>query len=141
MKFCRRAEGTASARTVFKKAREDPRSTYHVYVAAAHMEYYCTKDKKIAGNVFELGFKKFKTNEKYVLEYIKFLSHVNEDNNMRVLFERAITSGSLSPEQTVDIWNKFLEFETTVGDLPGIIKVEKRRSQAGFFIDQVVVLR
>ena len=49
---------------------------------------------------------------------------------MRVLFERALTSEALTPEQTVEIWNKFLEFETNVGDLPGIKKVEKRRSQA-----------
>ena len=130
MKFCRRAEGTVSARSIFKKAREDTRTTYHVYVAAALMEYYCTKDKKIAGNVFELGFKKFKDNHKYVLEYIEFLSHLNEDNNTRVLFERALTSGSLEADQTVDIWNKFIEFETNVGDLPGIKKVEKRRGQA-----------
>ncbi len=60
MKFCRRTEGTAAARAAFKKAREDPRTTHHAYAAAALMEYYCTKDKKVAANVFELGFKKFK---------------------------------------------------------------------------------
>ena len=130
MKFCRRAEGTASARKIFKKAREDSRVTHHVYIAAALMEYYCTKDKKIAGNVFELGFKTHKGNPQYVLEYLQFLSHLNEDNNMRVLFERALTSDALSPDQTVEIWNKFLEFETNVGDLPGIKKVEKRRALA-----------
>ena len=130
MRFTRRAEGTASARKIFKKAREDSRTTYDVYVAAAHMEYYCTKDKKIAGNVFELGFKTFKNNPEYVLEYVKFLYNLNEDNNTRVLFERALTSDALSPEQTVEIWNKFLEFETNIGDLPGIIKVEKRRAAA-----------
>ena len=58
MKFCRRAEGTASSRKIFKKAREDPRTQHQAFVAAALMEYYCTKDTKIAGNVFELGFKK-----------------------------------------------------------------------------------
>ena len=31
------------ARAVFKKAREDQRSRYHVYVAGALIEYYCTK--------------------------------------------------------------------------------------------------
>ena len=30
MKFCRRAEGIKEARTVFKKAREDERSNFHV---------------------------------------------------------------------------------------------------------------
>ena len=67
MKFCRRAEGVKvstavwlgqhcsvifvplqSARTVFKKAREDERSNFHVFVAAALMEYYSSKDNKVA---------------------------------------------------------------------------------------------
>ena len=64
MKFCRRAEGIKvgitrifvliqllsmqSARTVFKKAREDERSNFHVFVAAALMEYYSSKDNKVA---------------------------------------------------------------------------------------------
>ena len=43
MKFARRAEGIKAARSVFKKAREDSRIRYHVFVAAALMEYYCTK--------------------------------------------------------------------------------------------------
>ena len=43
MKFARRAEGVPSARNVFKKAREDGKSTYHVYVAGALMEYYTSK--------------------------------------------------------------------------------------------------
>ncbi len=77
MKFCRRTEGTTAARSIFKRAREDKRTTHHAYVAAALMEYYCTKDKKIAANVFELGFKKFKHDEKFVLAYIDYLSHLN----------------------------------------------------------------
>ena len=43
MKFIRRTEGVKHARLIFKRGREDPRSTYHVYVAAALMEYYCSK--------------------------------------------------------------------------------------------------
>ncbi|KAK0086162.1 hypothetical protein PV325_003667 [Microctonus aethiopoides] len=129
MKFARRAEGIKSARTVFKRAREDPRSRHHVYVAAALMEYYCTKDKNIAFRIFELGLKKFGDNPEYILCYIDYLSHLNEDNNTRVLFERVLSSGSLEPEKSVDIWNRFLEFESNIGDLASIVKVEKRRSE------------
>uniref|UniRef100_A0A1I7XTD6 Suf domain-containing protein n=1 Tax=Heterorhabditis bacteriophora TaxID=37862 RepID=A0A1I7XTD6_HETBA len=43
MKFTRRTEGVRAARGVFKRAREDPRSRHHVFVAAALMEYYCSK--------------------------------------------------------------------------------------------------
>jgi cleavage stimulation factor subunit 3 len=77
MKFARRAEGIKSARTVFKRAREDTRSRFHVFVAAALMEYYCSKDKNIAFRIFELGLKKFSDNPEYILCYIDYLSHLN----------------------------------------------------------------
>lgn len=77
MKFARRAEGIKSARNVFKKAREDPRSRYHVFVAAALMEYYCSKDKDIAFRIFELGLKRFGGSPEYVMCYVDYLSHLN----------------------------------------------------------------
>ncbi|KAK9876432.1 hypothetical protein WA026_012745 [Henosepilachna vigintioctopunctata] len=129
MKFARRAEGIKSARTIFKKAREDNRSHYHIFVCAALMEYYCSKDKNIAFRIFELGLKKFGDIPEYITCYIDYLSHLNEDNNTRVLFERVLSSGSLENEKSVDIWNRFLEFECNIGDLQSIVKVEKRRSE------------
>uniref|UniRef100_A0A8C5L2E9 Cleavage stimulation factor, 3' pre-RNA, subunit 3 n=1 Tax=Jaculus jaculus TaxID=51337 RepID=A0A8C5L2E9_JACJA len=94
MKFARRAEGIKSGRMIFKKAREDTRTRHHVYVTAALMEYYCSKDKSVAFKIFELGLKKYGDIPEYVLAYIDYLSHLNEDNNTRVLFERVLTSGS-----------------------------------------------
>lgn len=43
MKFARRTEGIKQARLVFKMAREDLRTRYQAYVAAAYTEYYCSK--------------------------------------------------------------------------------------------------
>lgn len=43
MKFTRRAEGIKSARLIFSKSRQNPKATYQVFVAAAWMEYYCSK--------------------------------------------------------------------------------------------------
>jgi cleavage stimulation factor subunit 3 len=43
MRFSRRAEGIRTARAVFRKARDDTRTTYHAYISAAYMEYYCSK--------------------------------------------------------------------------------------------------
>lgn len=128
MKFTRRAEGIKSARAIFKKAREDIRSRYHVFVAAALMEYYCSKDKDIAFRIFELGLKRFGGSPEYVMCYIDYLSHLNEDNNTRVLFERVLSSGGLTNQLSVEVWNKFLEFESNIGDLTSIVKVERRRS-------------
>lgn len=101
MKFARRAEGIKSARAVFKKAREDSRSHYHIFVCAALMEYYCSKDKNIAFRIFELGLKKFGDVPEYITCYIDYLSHLNEDHNTRVLFERVLSSGSLENEKSV----------------------------------------
>uniref|UniRef100_A0A8C6NQ50 Cleavage stimulation factor subunit 3 n=1 Tax=Nothobranchius furzeri TaxID=105023 RepID=A0A8C6NQ50_NOTFU len=131
MKFTRRAEGIKSGRTIFKKAREDPRTRHHVYVTAALMEYYCSKDKSVAFKIFELGLKKYGDIPEYILAYIDYLSHLNEDNNTRVLFERVLTSGSLSPEKSgYEIWARFLAFESNIGDLASILKVERRRFTA-----------
>lgn len=53
---------------------------------------------------------------------------LTEDNNTRVLFERVLSSGGLTPQLSVDVWNRFLEFESNIGDLSSIVKVERRRS-------------
>ncbi|KAH0516643.1 Cleavage stimulation factor subunit 3 [Microtus ochrogaster] len=54
----------------------------------------------------------------------------SKDNNTRVLFERVLTSGSLPPEKSGEIWARFLAFESNIGDLASILKVEKRRFTA-----------
>jgi cleavage stimulation factor subunit 3 len=45
-----------------------------------------------------------------------------------VLFERVLSSGGLTPNLSVEVWNRFLEFESNIGDLSSIVKVERRRS-------------
>ena len=153
-----------AARTVFKKAREDERSNFHVYVAAALMEYYSSKDKNVAfrwvtvlsgsptlevevgepgphkclfcfgsllifcHRIFDLGLRKFSSSTEFILAYLDYLSHLNEDNNTRVLFERVLTAGTLEPRDSLEVWNKFLEFETNIGDLASVVKVERRRA-------------
>ncbi|XP_052088640.1 cleavage stimulation factor subunit 3-like [Mytilus californianus] len=130
MKFARRAEGIKSARLVFKMARENNKTKYQVYVAAALMEYYCSKEKNVALKIFELGLKKYGGHPEYALCYMDFMSHLNEDNNTRVLYERVLSSGQILPEKSIEIWSRFLAFESEVGDLACIQKVEKRRAQA-----------
>lgn len=126
--FARRTEGIKSARDVFKKARNDPRCEYHIYEFAALMEFHCTKEKSIACKIFELGLKKYANNADYILAYIDFLTHLNEENNARVVFEKVLTSESLKPQDSLDIWNRFLKYEYIIGDLSSVIKVEKRRA-------------
>lgn len=128
MRFERRTEGIKSARNLFKRAREDPRTNHQIYVAAALMEYYCTKDNNIAFNIFNLGLKKYGHHVDYILAYIDYMTHLNEDHNARVLFERVLATDNSIPKQSQPaIWHEFLKFESQVGDLLSIKKVEKRR--------------
>ena len=94
------------------------------------MEYYCTKDPKVSQRIFELGLKKYMKIPEYVLAYVDFMNHLNEDNNTRVLLERAIGNEYMTPEKSRIIWDKLLQFESHVGDLSTIFKVERRCLQA-----------
>ena len=63
-----------------------------------------------------------------ILTTIKLTLPPTDDNTTRVLFERVLTS--LDKEQSWPIWSEFLSFESNVGDLASLMKVEKRRFNA-----------
>lgn len=128
IRFLRRTEGVEAARKYFLDARKSPNCTYHVYVAYATMAFCMDKDAKIAHNVFEAGLKRFMHEPGYILEYADFLSRLNDDRNIRALFERALSS--LPPEESVEVWKRFSQFEQTYGDLVSMLKVEQRRKEA-----------
>lgn len=46
-------------------------------MAAAHTEYYISKDDKIPVKILDLGMKKFSEEPKYILAYLDFLAHKN----------------------------------------------------------------
>ncbi|XP_050228321.1 cleavage stimulation factor subunit 77 isoform X2 [Mercurialis annua] len=128
IRFLRRNEGIEAARKYFLDARKSPNCTYHVYVAYALMAFCLDKDPKMAHNVFEAGLKRFMHEPVYFLEYADFLSRLNDDRNIRALFERALSS--LPPEESVEVWKQFTQFEQTYGDLASMLKVEQRRKEA-----------
>ncbi|KAH7677452.1 mRNA cleavage and polyadenylation factor I complex subunit RNA14 protein [Dioscorea alata] len=128
IKFLRRTEGIEAARKYFLDARKLPNCTYHLFVAYATIAYCLDKDSKVAHNVFEAGLKRFMHEPGYILEYADFLCRLNDDRNVRALFERALSS--LPPEDSVEVWKRFSQFEQTYGDLTSMLKVEQRRKEA-----------
>ncbi|XP_028766713.1 cleavage stimulation factor subunit 77 isoform X2 [Neltuma alba] len=128
IRFLRRTEGVEAARKYFLDARKSPNCTYHVYIAYAMMTFCLDKDPKMAHNVFEAGLKRFMHEPVYILEYADFLTRLNDDQNIRALFERALSS--LPPDESVEVWKKFTQFEQTYGDLASMLKVEQRRKEA-----------
>ncbi|XP_034214549.1 cleavage stimulation factor subunit 77 isoform X3 [Prunus dulcis] len=128
IRFLRRTEGVEAARKYFLDARKSPNCTYHVYVAYAMMAFCLDKDPKMAHNVFEAGLKRFMHEPVYILEYADFLTRLNDDRNIRALFERALSS--LPSEESVEVWKRFTSFEQTYGDLASMLKVERRKKEA-----------
>ncbi|MCO5608015.1 hypothetical protein L7F22_062218 [Adiantum nelumboides] len=128
IRFVQRMEGTESALKALVEARKSPLCTYHVYVASAMMVLCIEKDQKIARDIFEMGLKKYIHEPAYVLEYADFLCRLNDDQNVRALFERALSV--LPPEESVEVWNRFVLFEQTYGDLSSMLKVQQRRKDA-----------
>ncbi|XP_022154467.1 cleavage stimulation factor subunit 77 isoform X2 [Momordica charantia] len=128
IRFLRRNEGVEAARKHFLDARKSPNCTYHVYVAYAMMAFCLDKDPKMAHNVFEDGMKRFMNEPTYILEYADFLARLNDDRNIRALFERALST--LPLEESTEVWKQFTHFEQTYGDLASMLKVEKRRKEA-----------
>ncbi|KAJ3390913.1 mRNA 3'-end-processing protein rna14 [Entophlyctis sp. JEL0112] len=104
-------------------------STLHQNNSSALMEYHTSKDVGIACKIFELGLKAVSENEtadvsEFVTQYLDFLIQMNDDNNARALFERALSI--LSPEQARGIWSRFFMNEVNNGDLANVLKLEKR---------------
>ncbi|KAG2594864.1 cleavage stimulation factor subunit 77-like [Panicum virgatum] len=128
IRFLRRTEGIEAARKYFLDARKSPSCTYHVYVAYATMAFCLDKDAKVAQSVFEAGLKRFMQEPGYILEYADFLCRLNDDRNVRALFERALSL--LPPEKSTEVWKRFVQFEHTYGDLSSMLKVEQRRKEA-----------
>ncbi|ESQ35021.1 hypothetical protein EUTSA_v10006915mg [Eutrema salsugineum] len=130
LRFLRRAEGLESARKYFLDARKSPSCTYHVYIAFATMAFCFGKDPMVAHNIFEEGLKRYMNEPVYILEYADFLTRLNDDRNIRALFERALST--LPAEESAEVWKRFIQFEQTYGDLASILKVEQRRKEALF---------
>jgi hypothetical protein len=51
----------------------------------------------------------------FVLAYIDMLYYANDEGNLRLLFERVLSSGALPQSAMKEIWVRFLEFEHTFG--------------------------
>uniref|UniRef100_A0A1I8A424 Suf domain-containing protein n=1 Tax=Steinernema glaseri TaxID=37863 RepID=A0A1I8A424_9BILA len=130
MKFVRRTEGIKEARLVFKRARTDNRVQFHVYVASALMEYYCSKEKDVSKRIFELGLRKYASEPEYAMAYLDFLNFMNEDNNTRVVFERLLKATDKPEEVPLEIWDRYVMFESMVGDLGSVLNITRKRREA-----------
>jgi cleavage stimulation factor subunit 3 len=142
-RFSLRTGGEKQARDVFKRARKAGPAvcTYHVWVAAAHLEAYCSKHHDIARTIFGRGMNQFAHEAGYCIEYLDFLLHAklaggddSSDSNIRALFEQVLAALPGGSDQARKIWRRFLDFEYKSsaggGDIGTVGRLEKRYSEA-----------
>ncbi len=128
LKFLRRRFGVEQARDLFLKAIRG-NCSYHIYVAYALMEFQVNGQPDIAVKVFEKGLANPNNMHEpaYILQYLKLLEHMNDRNNTRVLFKKVLAT--MPKEKSLEIWNKYLEFEYGEGDPNVINEVEASKME------------
>lgn len=126
MKTIRRTEGKEAARKLFIRAMKSPDCSYHIYICATEIEQYINKDPKVATKLYRMGFDKYINEPDYVVQYIDFLTGQNDHQNLRVVYERVLSSLEPKHPRSREIWERFVEFQQTLLELPLIHKADSR---------------
>ncbi|GJQ14460.1 hypothetical protein GpartN1_g6251.t1 [Galdieria partita] len=127
MQFLRRVKGIEASRKLFMRARKEI-SDYHLYIAAAELEYYRNKNLDAALNIFELGLKSFPQVLDFALEFIAFLWMLGDETNLQALFERLLLDYPV--EESTLIWDKYCQFAQSFFGLEKRREIEMRRLEA-----------
>ncbi|KAJ1956111.1 mRNA 3'-end-processing protein rna14, partial [Dipsacomyces acuminosporus] len=138
LRFVRRSEGIDAARQLLRRPRSDPPGylTYHLFVAAAQMEYHVGKRADVAGRLFEYYSKNYSDQKDYILHYLRFLIDSSNDSNARALFERFHNQ---SVGDTKEMWDLFADYEYNYGDISSITNLDKRYIDK--FSDETAITR
>lgn len=96
-------------------------------MAAALLEYYVNKDETVAKSIFDLGLKYYSDEISFLLQYIEFLFHRNEDNDMRELFNKIMNT--MSSSYSLELWNLFIKYEHLNGNIDKTKELLNKRSE------------
>ena len=117
-RVARRLSGVKASRRVFRRARKHEKCTWQVFVSAARLEYHCNNQSDAARNILELGMKRYSDMMDYVLAYADLLSSMNDNNNLRALFERTIPTlmEQNDRDSAMRVWDRYVRvvFERSV---------------------------
>ncbi|KAI1783642.1 hypothetical protein LXA43DRAFT_1130766 [Ganoderma leucocontextum] len=123
----RRAEDLKFARNIYGKAGRDRWTPWDVHEAEALMEYQCG-NKDVASRIFEKAMELYGDEVEFVLRYLGFLISINDENNARALFERAVATFR-SPNKVRPLWERWSKYEYHNGDLAAALKLERRLAE------------
>ncbi|CAD7699774.1 unnamed protein product [Ostreobium quekettii] len=127
MRFLRRAETQKTSRELFIRATKSGSCPWEVYVAGAMLEWR-SKEQDVVVRIFEKGMRKHLGNPDFVLQYINFLLGINDLENTRAVFERALMLEPCQKSQAM--WEKYIQVLYEVGDITFARDVEERKRAA-----------
>ncbi|MES1905352.1 MAG: Cleavage stimulation factor subunit 3 [Paramarteilia canceri] len=93
--YRKKVEGISAARQCFKRAREDHRCGYQIYIAAASVEQFSSPE--ISLKILDLGLKKFGADFDYIKAYMKFI--MNRPNYTSTCSDQDISNHSNNENQ------------------------------------------
>ena len=142
MRVVRRSEGAQAARLVFARARRAEGATWHVYAAAAQLEYQMggggggggggEEEEEdggvIAARILALALDRFEEEVSLALYCVEFLLQRCDVTNARAVLERTLKtqSGGASRE----LWGAYLDLEMVYGSPTSVHAVSERRAAA-----------
>lgn len=128
MRFAKRSdEGVKCSRAIFSRARKYFACTPQIFVAAAQLEFFFSKEPAICTKIFELGLKKFMGDATFTTEYLKMLIVMNDDTNTKSLFERVASAAHISQSHT--FWHTYLQHVINWGSLSEIQRLQQRMAE------------
>jgi cleavage stimulation factor subunit 3 len=125
IRFTRRCIDIREARKLFYRVIKMPNCTFQVYVANAEIELYTNNSPKVAQHIYDMGFKLFNNSTSFLLLYVDFLFRLNDNVNIRTLFEKILNQITLDKAQ--EVWNTYHKYEKLCGTLENIESLEKRK--------------
>jgi hypothetical protein len=130
IRFVRRTEGVASARAMFKRARESESGDAMVYCTAAQIELFANKSAQTCRNVFELGLRRFPNDVVLYNAYLDAVETMNDDSAARDVYERAVDALGASSDDALHVWERYRTFTRDRmrdgGDLQALSLIEQR---------------
>jgi len=135
MWFSRRVLGVSAARSIFRRARHDPRcadidALPNLYLAAATLETYCNHESGVAKRIFELGLRHLPDSTEMALCYFDYLWQRNDGNELRMLIGRLLQT-TLPDDAKLLLCDRWLSFEARYGSggLQGLRLAEAERKR------------
>lgn len=123
MQVVKRGNGVKESRKISSECRKLPFCTYHIYTASAAIEYQ-NKEPGIAAKIYEIAYKKYREDPRFIKCYLKFLFQAGDLTNARAVFEKALSD--VGPQNARPIYDQFLSYEAAYADAAALYKLEDR---------------